>query len=188
MIKKFFGAHRRGLILLSSFVLTLTLTGGLYAFTYTTRSVQWTVDAATSDFADISTNQTPSTITLLGAHTGKIDAYTLFDITGDSAYSGDLEVIVSLANPDELIEDYRFWQLRLEYTDSDNNSADLEAMPKVISLSNPTASFAVDSANISGGTFYLRTPGGVYRSLPYVLGSSGSDPLIFCEVVQAGAQ
>lgn len=179
---------RKSLVLLGAFLLSLAVTGGIFAYTATVQSITLTVVGATNDFASITVNQTPAIGTLLGNHLGAIDATTMFDISGDSNYNGDLEVIVTLTNADELVEDYRFFTLRLQYTDSANVSADLEAITKIVSLSNPTVNFAVDSANISGGTFYIRTPGGVYRTLPIVLGSAGNGPVIFIEVIQAGAQ
>lgn len=177
---------RKGLVLLGAFLLALAVTGTMFVFTYTTRSQTITVTAATADFASITTNSTPTAVNLLGSVRGAIGAATMFDITGDSNYNGDVEVIVSLINVDEMVEDYSFWSLRLEYVDSSNTSADLEAITKVITLDSPSTSFAVDSTNISGGTWYVRTPGGSYRALPYSLGSSGNDPVIFCEVIQAG--
>ncbi len=179
---------RKSLFLLGAFLMSLALTGGIFAYTATVQSMTLTVTGASNDFASITTNTTPVIGTLLGNHLGAIDATSIFNIAGDAAYSGDLEVIVSLTNADELVEDYRFFTLRLKYADSANVSADLEAITKVISLSNPTVSFAVDSANISGGTFYIWSPGGVYRTLPIVLGSAGNGPVLFAEVIQAGAQ
>jgi hypothetical protein len=179
---------RKGLVLLGSFLLTLIVTGSLFAYTYTTRSATITVNAATADFASISTNATPATIDLKGKVRGAIGDATMFDITGDGNYTGDVEVLVSLANADELSSDYSFWMMRLQLVDASNATADLEGITKIITLDNPTTSFAVDSANISGVTVYVRTPGGSYRTYPFVLGSSGNDPLIFCEVIQADAQ
>ena len=178
----------KSLVMLGSFILALVVTGGVFAFTTTVQSATISVTGASNDFASITTNSTPTAITLMGNHLGSIDAATMFDITGDASYTGDLEVLVTLTNADELVQDYSFWALRVEYVDSSNTTADLEGITKIISLSNPTTSFAVDSANISGGTFYIRTPGGSYRTLPFGLGSAGNDPVIFAEVVQAGAQ
>ncbi len=179
---------RKSMVLLGTLLFALAVTAGLFAYTFTVRSITITVTAASGDFASVTTNSTPSAITLIGSHTGTLDAATLFNITGNAAYNGDLAVVVSLVNADELIQDYRFWLMRLEYVDSSDNKSDIEGFTRLISLTHPTTSFIVDSANVSGGTFYLRTPGTIYRTLPFALGSLGADPQIFIEVLQAGAQ
>ena len=184
----FIETSRKGLLLLSAFILSLALTASLFVATFTVRSTTITVAAATNDFAAVTTNSTPTAVSLVGSHTGTMDAATLFDITGDAAYTGDLSVTVSLVNADELVQDYRFWLMRLQYVNASNVTSDMDGFTRLISLENPTTSFTIDSANVSGSTFYLRTPGTIYRTLPFALGSIGADPQIFIEVLQTGSQ
>jgi len=51
----------------------------------------------------------------LGAVNGKIGSDVLFDVTGDSNYTGDVEILVSLANADDMVDEYRFWMTRIEH-------------------------------------------------------------------------
>lgn len=180
---------RRGLVVLGAFLLTLLVTGGLFAYTYTVDTITITTVVATADFASVTANATTTALDyqLLGSVNGKLGSQDLFAVTGDSDYSGDVEVLVSLANADELVQEYRFWMMRVELTDAGGSTkVDKEGITKVISLDKPSTSFVVDSANITGQTVYVYCQGGSYKTFPFVqLGTSHSDPLIFCEVVQA---
>jgi len=186
---RFVEKSNKKLVLVGAFLMTLVLTGGIFAYTATALSTSFSVSPATSDFASVTVNNSVTYPTLLGNHTGAIPPGNLFDIAGDSNYTGDVDVIVTVTNPEELVEDYRFWTMRLMYVNnSDNLSADVEQATKILSISNPTASFTVDSANLSGNTFYVMTPGGAYRTLPIAAGSVGNNPTLFLEIVQTGAQ
>jgi hypothetical protein len=176
-------------VLLGSLLLTLVITGGLFAYAYTTDTASITVSAVSPDFADVSANTTLS-YDIQGRVKGAIGPGVLFDITKDTDYSGDLEVIVSLANADKLVENYSFWMMRVEFTDSGQTKVDMEGMTQVISLNNPEVTFIVDSDNLTG-TKYVYTPGGSFRVFPAIKGLNGGtdyDPMLFCTVVQASPQ
>jgi hypothetical protein len=180
----------RAVVLLGSLLLTLVITGGLFAYAYTTDTASITVDAVSVDFADVSANGTPLDYDIQGRVKGAIGAGGLFDITKDTNYTGDLEVIVSLANADKLVENYSFWMMRVEFTDSGLTKVDAENMTQVISLNNPEVTFYVDSSDLTG-TKYVRTPGGSFRAFPAAGGLENGDdydPMLFCTVVQATPQ
>jgi len=180
--------NTRAVVLLGSLLLTLTITGSLFAYAYTVASRTIDVSAASGDFAEVTANNTADlSYDLLGSVNGKIDAGVLFDVAGDANYSGDVEVLVSLANADDLVQEYRFWMMRLVFSDAAGTTLkDKEAIIKVISLQKPVTSFIVDSANITGVTNYVYCKGGSWKAFPYLqFGSSETDPLIFVEVVQA---
>ncbi|MFC1873911.1 hypothetical protein ACFLYX_01270 [Chloroflexota bacterium] len=174
------------MVLLGAMLLSLAVTGGLFAYTYTTTSTTISVSAATSDFGSVSANASPTQSALLGRVRGSIGTAHMFDVSTDSGYTGDVEVMVSLANPDELSADYSMWSIRLALTDSGTLKKDAEGITKVLSLANPLVTFPVDSANLTT-TVYVYCEGGSYRALPFSLGSTGTAPLIFAQVVQASA-
>jgi len=181
-------AKRKGLMLLSAFLLTLAMTSGLFAYTYLVDTTTIATTVATADFADVSENTVATeSYNLLGAVNGKIGSDVLFDVTGDSNYTGDVEILVSLANADDMVDEYRFWMTRIELTDAATTTmVDLEGITKVISLQKPSTSFIVDSANITGKTVYVYLAGGSYKTFPFIqLGGNHDDPLFFCEVIQA---
>ena len=181
---------RRGLVMVGAFLLTLAITGGLFAYTATTGAVTIGVTAASPDYASITANNSVvyNTGNITGKTVGKINAGVMFDVTKNPQYTGDLEVIVSLANADDLVTEYSSWQIRLKFTDGTvSNGVDTENSTQVISLVNPTVSFAVDSSNLTV-TRYIHCIGGSYKTLSSSLWSGqGYDPMIFAQVVQAGA-
>jgi hypothetical protein len=172
---------RRGLVMLGAFLLTLAITGGLFAYTATTRSVTIGVTSAGTDFANVTANNTPSiAYTLLGRHRGTIDPNTLFNIS-TATTSPDIEVQVYLANPDELSSDYSFWTMRLALRDSANVSMDMDGITQILSLDNPVVIFTSD--NTTPYNSYVHNLGGSYRTFPSGW-LNASEPLIFCKVVQ----
>ncbi len=175
------------MVLMGAMLLSLAVTGGLFAFTYTTDSATISVSAATSDFADVSYNASPTQSALLGRIRGQISDAFMFEVSKASDYTGDLEVQVTLANPDEMSEQYSFWVMRLALTDSGTTKKDNETITKVLSLDNPFVTFAADSDNLSTSV-YVYCEGGSFRALPFALGSGDAEPLIFCQVVQASTQ
>jgi len=181
-------ARRKGLRLLSAFLLTLAMTSGLFAYTYLVDTTTIVTAAASADFADVSENTSfDADYNLLGAVNGKIGSGIMFDVTGDNNYTGDVEILVSLANADDMVDEYRFWMTRIELTDAATTTmVDKEGITKVISLQNPSTSFVVDSDNITGKTAYVFLAGGSYKTFPHIqLGGNHDDPLFFCEVIQA---
>ena len=182
---------RRGLVMLGAFLLTLAITGGLFAYTATTDTVTIGVSAVSAEFAEISANNSVvyNTSTIVGDVIGKINAGVLFDVSKETNYTGDVELIVSLANADELVQEYKFWMVRLKLTDGSDTTLgyDTNNSTQVISLKNPSVTFSVDSANLSV-TRYIHCIGGSYKTLSSsVWAGSGFDPMIFAGVAQAGA-
>jgi hypothetical protein len=180
---------RRPMVLLGAFLLVLAITGGIFAYTQTSTTATIDVTGGTTDYCTITANATarPDYV-LLGRHRGTIPEGSLFDVTPDSAYTGDLVLNIFLDNVDTLQNDYSSWTMRLQLTDSANVSVDTIASTAVISLDNPVASFEVQSSNItaSNGTVYIHCDGGSYRTFGNAW-LTPVDPSFYAQVVQAGA-
>ena len=170
------------LVLLGTFLLTLAITGGLFAYAYTTDTVTISATARAGDFADVSDNGASLTYDFHGRVRGAIPEGNLFDITRGEYYTGDLEVNVYVSNVDELQQDYGFWMLRVGLTDTANAAVDQEAITQVLSLDNPFVTFICDDWT---ETRYVHLFGGTYRAFPDVHGLTGHNPLIFAQVNQA---
>ncbi len=182
--------NKSSAVLLGALMLTLVITGSVFAYAYTTDTASITVTAVSADFADVSANGTTLDYDIQGRVKGAIGEGGLFNITKDTLYNGDLEVIVSLANADKLVENYSFWMMRVEFTDSGLTKVDAENMTQVISLNNPEVTFYVESGDLSE-TRYVYTPGGSFRAFPAAGGLENGDdydPMLFCTVVQATPQ
>jgi len=174
---------KKAVVLLGALLFTLAITGGLFAYAYTTDTVLIGAEAKGVDYADVSDNANIS-YNFHGRQRGIIDGGMLFDVTKAPAYTGDLEVNVYLSNVDELQKNYGFWMLRVAFTDSANVSVDAEGIIQVLSLDNPYVTFIADDWTV--GQRYVNVLGGTYRAFPAVLGYTGYNPLIFCQVNQVG--
>ena len=171
---------------------SLVVTGGMFAYAYTTTSPSLTVTGATASFADVTANMTVPSYTALGSYRGAIEAGNLFNITPDSSYPGDLEINVYLSNLDQLSYKYGMILMNIKIADNEDNFLDVEGITKPLTLQNGVVSFVSTSTNFTAGTeFYVQVTGGVFRAFPwaYLSGVSGSGswtPTLTCEVVQAG--
>ncbi|MEE9399492.1 MAG: hypothetical protein V3V23_04410 [Dehalococcoidales bacterium] len=174
-------------ILLATLAVSLALTGGLFAYAYTSATTSITATTGSADFASVTTNSTVPSYTIFGSYRGRIQSGNLFEVTPSSGYPGDLQVNVYLSNIDELSYNYGLFMLRLQLVDGSNNKQDMEAITKVLTLNNGVVSFISDNLT-PGTTYYVKTIGGIYRSYPWVyLGNQSIySPELYAEVVQAG--
>ncbi|MEE9365260.1 MAG: hypothetical protein V3W44_01105 [Dehalococcoidales bacterium] len=174
---------------------SLAVTGGMFAYAYTTTNVSMTVTGATQDFAALTGNSTGApTFTAFGTYRGAIPAGYIFDVTPDSNYGGDVGVNVYLDNADQIGYKYSMFLLRLNLVDySDNGSMDKDALgngagDRVLTMNNGVVSFVSDNM-VAGTTYHIMIKGGVYRTYPWSFldGIGGSwNPSFTAEVFQAG--
>ncbi len=116
---------RKGLILVGAFLLALAVTGGVFAYTYTTASV--TISAiADSDYATVAPEETIEfTTRVFGHYRGEIPSGKVFKITPDDDYTGDLNVKVYLANADKLTLAYKHLNMKFEIQDANGEVVDV---------------------------------------------------------------
>jgi hypothetical protein len=166
---------------------SLVVTSGMFAYAYTAASTSITATTGSADFASISANNTVAGYTIFGSYRGTIGSGTLFNVTPSTGYTGDLQVNVYIANPDELGKNYGLWMLRVRLVDGSDDYQDMEAYAKVLSLNNGVVSFISDNLT-AGTTYFVKTTGGVWRSFPWVYLTLGSiySPSLYAEVVQVG--
>lgn len=171
--------------ILIAIVAVLVLTGGVFAYTFTTATTTIGVNAISSDFAEISENGTfASTPDVFGKFTGTWPDGTLFNIEPHTDYSGDLVITVSLVNTGELIRYYKHLNLALEFQDSTSTISDNQGEAQVLNLSNAEVTF--DWLNDTGTSpYYVKVTGGSFRLHQWRTMTGGSvTPQIWCEVTQ----
>ncbi len=176
--------------LIVALVASLAITGGMFAYAYTTSTVSMTVTGASADFASITGNTSGApTFTAFGSYRGAIPAGYIFDVVPDTNYTGDVSINVYLDNIDQIGYKYGLFMVKLGLVEnSTNGSMDKDGIDKVLSLNNGEVCFMSD--NLTGGTTYhIMIKGGVYRTYPwsYLTGIGGSwNPSFTAEVLQAG--
>jgi hypothetical protein len=174
-------------ILIIALVTLLAVTGGLFAYTFTTATATIGVAAPTSDFANITANSSFTAPTVFGKFTGTWPSGKLFTVNpyiGTTNYTGDLVISVYLVNSGELIRQYQHLNLALRYTDSTGAMADEQSETQVLSLQNAQVLFTWTSGN-GTSPFSVDVVGGGYRLHPFKTLTGGSyQPQIWCEVTQ----
>ena len=171
-------------ILLIALVALLVVTGGMFAYTFTTATATIGVTAPTSDFANITAGSSITAPTVFGSFTGTWPSSTLFDITPDPSYTGDLVINVYLVNAGELTRQYHHVNMELQFTDNASATADEQGTIQVLNLQNAEALFTW--SNGTGTSPYkVVLTGGSYRLHPFKTLTGGSyQPQIWCEVTQ----
>jgi len=170
--------------LIIALVALLAVTGGMFAFTFTTATATIGVNAPTSDFANVTANSSITAPTVFGKFTSTWPTSKLFTITPDPSYSGDLVISVYLVNSGELIRQYQHLNMSLRYTDNTGAMADEQAEIQVLNLQNAQVLFTFTSGN-GTSPFSVDLTGGGYRLHPFKTMTGGSyQPQVWCEVTQ----
>jgi len=162
----------------------LVITGATFAATYTTATATISVNAPTSDFAEVSANLTASTPTVFGEFSGTWPAGTLFDITPNASYTGDLVIRAYLVNTGELSRYYEHLNMTLEFQDSTDNISDEQGIAQVLNLQNSEVLFTWANG-INTSPYRIELTGGGYRLHPWKSLSGGNvQPQLWLEITQ----
>jgi len=172
-------------LLIIALVAILVVTGGTFASTYTTATATIGVTAIQSDFATVtSENLTALAPTVFGDYSGTWSSGTLFTVTPDSNYTGDLVIKAYLVNTGELSRYYEHLNMAIEFWDSANTTVDEQQITQVLNLENSEVLFTW--ANDTGTSPYkVRLTGGGYRLHPWKsLSGASVQPQLWLEIVQ----
>ena len=177
----------RGPLLIGALLLTLAITGGVFAYTATSTSAQLGVVAQT-DFVTVSSNLTDNvtgdTWNIFGKYKGTLPDGNLFTIVPAAGYPGDLVATISLGNGDDMVKAYRVWVMNVEIRDED----DALASSGVLTLSNGEVELAIDVSATNPTGYYVKSTGGFYVSPLWqgfwAANDGAEDPLLYIDVVQ----
>ncbi|MFC1903269.1 hypothetical protein ACFLW9_00060 [Chloroflexota bacterium] len=188
LVHSIFGSKIKG-FLVTALMLSLVVTGGLFAYAYTIDTTSLTVGSGGADFAAIADNNTYASPawTVFGSYRGNIPSGTLFNVTPTANYTGDFEVNVYLSNLDNMSKTYGMFLMRMVLVDSGDSEVDVEGIEKPLTLQNGVVSFVAE--NLTGGqTYFIKSTGGVFRAFPwaYLTGKTIYGPTFHAEVTQAG--
>lgn len=169
-------------LLVAALLLTLVVTGGMFAYAQTSVSVDVDVTRE-ADFASVAASVAPTGWTVFGKYKGTIPSGDLFTITPATGYPGDLVATVYIGNGDELVNVYRVLVMRLIVKDSLDATI---VTPQLLTLSKGEVDLAID---VSTGTapFYVESDGGFYIThgfAGWTIGTDDEDPLLYIDVTQ----
>ncbi|MFC1965165.1 hypothetical protein ACFLWG_04120 [Chloroflexota bacterium] len=187
----------RAPFLVGAMLLALVVTGGVFAYGYTTASTDLTtVTSAGADFASVTSNTSDRpTWNAFGKYKGTIAGpKPIFDVsTMAGPFTGDWMATVSIANADELVGVYRGLALFIEVYGSHGNPVDVDGSGAysatqdyaLLTLGNGSVDLYI-SANATGDYYTIKVKNGFYNS--HITGQGWSagyeQPLLYCEVAQ----
>ena len=170
-------------ILLIALAALLVVTGGMFAYAFTTATATIGVTAPTSDFANITANSSITAPTVFGKFTGTWPSSPMFTIEPNDDYTGDLVIKVYLVNTGQLIRQYHHLNMTLQFTDNTGAPADEQGEIQVLNLQNADVLFTWNGTG--GSPFTVDLTGGGFRLHPFKTFTDGSyQPQIWCEVTQ----
>ncbi|MGD0780944.1 MAG: hypothetical protein ABR954_09265 [Dehalococcoidales bacterium] len=184
-------ARSRTPFLIGALLLALAVTGGVFAFGLLNSNL--TLSATTNnDFASVTANTDGLSWDVWGnfkgvTTNGSSGPFTIFNITTDAGWGGDLVTTVSLGNVGELAKVYRAFALELQMVDGNSNPINLGLTENndlvLISLDYPTVNMYVPGS--AGHTMYVQVKSGYYVADTGILSrDSEASPIIFCDVTQ----
>ena len=173
------------ILIIIALAVVLVVTGSTFAATYTTATATIGVSAPTSDFATVTAeNVSALAPTVFGKYTGTWPAGTLFTVTPDASYTGDLVIRAYLVNTGALVRYYEHLNMALEFQDTTSTIADEQGVTQVLTLENSEALFTWTSGNGTSPYKVVLTGGG-YRLHPWKSLSGGSvAPQLWLEIQQ----
>ncbi len=170
-------------IIVIALLAALLVTSGVFAYAFTTATATIGVSTPTSDFATVTAGSVTAP-TVFGKFTGTWPTDDLYTITPDASYTGDLVITVYLTNAGELIRYYQHLNMKLEFMDSANATADEQGEVQVINMQNSQVLFTW--ANGTGtGPYTVKITGGSFRIHPFKSLTGGSyQPQLWAEITQ----
>ena len=157
MIKQWERNTKKKFYLIAALVLVLVLSSGLYAYAYTTAVETISIADPTGDIATSNETATQpdwdSVTDNLSENTtcGEVPTGDLFEITPNSAYSGDIEASVHLTNTGSLIKAYQY--LNMEVYIEGSESANETPNYRLLTLQNGQANFSLEGLQPTTGNW-----------------------------------
>jgi len=161
MVKQWAKNARRRLYLVIALGLILVLSGGAFAYTYTTAVGTISVGEPSADVATSNTSASQpdwSSVTdNLSENTtcGEVPTGDLFDVVPNAAYSGDIQVDVYLTNAANLTSAYKYLNMKL-YLEGSEEAGETPSY-RVLSLQNGRSNFSLSGITSSSKSWTQTT-------------------------------
>jgi len=173
---------RKGLFFIGAILLAAAITGGIFAYGATTTTIGLTL-ADYGDFAAVTLPAGQPTWNVFGSYKGSVGTGNLFSIAPDAAWAGDMGIVLTITNAQDLVETYRILVLEIQIIDTNGGGSQVGTTEYLtlgkgdvdIEFSQTTGPYMVE---LTGG-FYITHRGG------WTTGQE--DPSIFCQVLQRSA-
>ena len=179
--------------MVGALLLALAITGGIFAFGFTSASATISTSAANADFATVTANTSHlPTWTARGMARTATGNGTLFNIsTNASGYTGDFAATVSIVNVNDLVKVYRNLTLCIEVRDSSNNTVDINndnvadsSDFTLLTLENSAVVLNIKQAAPGVYTVMLKNGYFICNAAKNTWTASSGTPQLYCELAQ----
>ena len=171
---------RKGLFFIGAILLAAAITGGIFAYGATTATITLGL-TADSDFASVAAGTAP-VWNVFGSYKGNVKTGTLFTITPDTDWSGDMATVLTLANAQELVAAYRILVFEIEVYD---------ATPAQVGtteyLTLGKGDIDIEFTQATAGPYTVEITGGFYITHRGGFSDDDASPDIYCQVLQRSA-
>lgn len=174
-----FKKHRRGILVLGGLLLTLVITGSLFAYAFLTAQATLGLEKE-SDFATVEVAGSLPDWEVFGSYIGRVDTGKLFIIIPHPDWTGDMTCQVTLVNAPELVTAYRLLVLEIEVWDSTNNQV---GTTEYLTLSKGTVDIQFSQTE-ENSPYRVRLTGGSYISNRGGWLDGKEDPIFMCQILQ----
>jgi len=171
---------RKGLFFVGAILLALTITGGVFAYGATTDTITFAL-TADSDFATVAAGTAP-TWNVFGSYKGSVKTGTLFTVTPDGDWTGDMSVVLTLANAHELVKAYRILVFEIEINDSTPAKV---GTTEYLTLGK--GDIDIEFTQATAGPYTVEITGGFYITHRGGFSNDDASPDIYCQVLQRSA-
>jgi hypothetical protein len=175
---------RRGLFFAAAVMLTMVVTGSMFAQTATTATVSLTLTGK-SDFAAVTAAGSPPTWNVWGSYKGNVTTGDLFTITPETDFTGDMVALITLTNASDLVSAYRVLVFEVEIYDSAGTPAQV-GTTEYLTLTRGDITIEIDQTGHTA-PYTVQITGGNYMTHRGGWTAGNEDPTILCDVIQKGA-
>ena len=173
---------RKGLFFIGAILLAVAITGGIFAYGATTATIGLTL-ADYGDFVAVALPAGQPTWNVFGSYRGSVSTGNLFTLTPEANWTGDMSVILTLANGQDLVEAYRILVLEIEIWDSAGTPAQV-GTTEYLTTGKAEVEFEFSQTT---GPYTVQITDGWYVTHRGGWTTGQEDPTIFCQVLQRSA-
>ena len=120
-----------------------------------------------------------------GSYKGRVTPGNLFVITPQGGWTGDMSVILTIANAQDLVEAYKMLVLEIEVWDVGKDAEATASTTEYLTLGK--GDIEIDFEQTTGPTYTVKIISGYYITHKEGWGTDKEDPLIMCQVLQREA-
>jgi len=168
---------KRAIIMAIPLLLVLILTSGSFASGMLSGTQEMGLDEQ-PDFAQVEVTESPPAWTVFGSYIGSAGEGSIFTITPDGDYPGDLVCQVTFANTPDLISVYKLLILEIQVIENGNGQV---GTTEYLTLRKGSVDIEFEGG---GSSYEVRIVGGTYITHRAGWDAGKASPMFLCQISQ----